>query len=277
MISRSSIEENELRPPEELPQVDASDLVDSELLTTAVKDMYRQVAREEESELHFEVGRQLAERLGYTPALLDDVPDGALASFAGVGHHFDLARVERGDAVLDLGSGSGTDSFYAALQAGARGRVVGVDFTDEQIGKATELAEAHGFDQVEFVEGRIEELPFADATFDLVISNGVINLSPLKGRVFAEAARVLRSGGRLAVADIVSGKPLKEKTRRNVDLWAACVAGAIPRASYAEAIEVAGLTVCASEQNNYRFVSERALEACGTYEIESVSFLASKG
>ena len=110
-----------------------------------------------------------------------------------------------------------------------------------------------------------------------MISNGVINLSPLKGRVFAEAARVLRSGGRLAVADIVSGKPLKEKTRRNVDLWAACVAGAIPRASYAEAIEVAGLTVCASERNSYRFVSERALEACGTYEIESVSFLASKG
>ena len=97
--------------------------------------------------------------------------------------------------------------------------------------------------QVEFVEAHIDELPFEDESFDAVISNGVINLSPVKGRVFAEAARVLRPGGRLAIADIVSGRPLKERTRRNVELWAACIAGAIPRRSYVETIEAAGLDV----------------------------------
>jgi ubiquinone/menaquinone biosynthesis C-methylase UbiE len=260
----------------ELPQADARELVDSDQLTAAVKDMYRQVAREEEAELHFSVGRPLAERLGYVPALLDSVPEGAIASFAGVGHHFNLARISPGEAILDLGSGSGTDVFYAALETGPEGRVVGVDFTDEQVDKSRELAVANGFEQVHVVEGRIEELPFEDESFDVVISNGVINLSPAKDQVLAEAARVLKPGGRLAVADIVSGKPLKERTRRNVDLWAACVAGAIPQTSYIETIEGAGLTLQATAQNAYDFISSRALEACGTYEIVSVSFLATK-
>jgi arsenite methyltransferase len=109
-----------------------------------------------------------------------------------------------------------------------------------------------------------------------VISNGVINLSVVKHRVFAEAARVLRPGGRFAVADIVSGKPLKERTRRNVELWAACIAGAIPRASYGEAIAAAGLEVGTVRHNDYRFVSERALDACSTYGVESVSLVAVK-
>ena len=276
MSSKMVREEQEMREAKRLAQADASALVDSDRLTSAVKDVYRQVAREDDAELHFEVGRPLAERLGYSPELLDRLPDGALASFAGVGHHFHLAQLEPGEAVLDLGSGSGTDVFYAAIQVGAEGRVVGVDFTDEQVRKARGLASDHGFEGVEFIEGRIEELPLADASFDAVISNGVINLSPVKHRVFAEAARVLRPGGRLAVADIVSGKPLKERTRRNIDLWAACVAGAIPGSSYVEAIEAAGLTVTASDRNDYRFISGRALEACGTYEIESVSLLATK-
>jgi ubiquinone/menaquinone biosynthesis C-methylase UbiE len=154
---------------------------------------------------------------------------------------------------------------------------VGIDFTDEQAEKANRLREQGRFAAVEFVEGAIEELPFPAESFDVVISNGVINLSLRKDRVFAEVARVLRPGGRFAVADIVSGKPLKERTRRNVDLWAACVAGAIPRASYVEAIEAAGMSVREAHENDYEFVSDRALEACGTYEIESVSLLAVKG
>ena len=203
--------------------------------------------------------------------LLDAIPAEALASFAGVGYHLDLAALQPGETVLDLGSGSGTDVFCAAVLVGESGRVVGVDITDEQLEKAARLRDRDGFAQVEFVEARIEELPFDDASFDAVISNGVINLSPVKGRVFAEAARVLRPGGRLAIADIVSGRPLKERTRRNVELWAACIAGAIPRGSYLEAIEAAGLEVEDVRKNDYRFVSERALDACSTYEVESIS------
>ncbi len=238
--------------------------------------MYRHVARGEEAELHFEVGRALAERLGYPSELLDAVPPEALASFAGVGHHLDLAALQPGEAVLDLGSGSGTDAFCAAALVGKSGRVVGVDITKEQLDKAARLRERQGLSQVEFVEAHIEELPFDDASFDAVLSNGVINLSPAKGRVFAEAARVLRPGGRLAIADIVSGRALKERTRRNVELWAACIAGAVPRRSYLEAIEAEGLQVKEQRKNDYRFISERALEACSTYEVQSVSLLARK-
>jgi ubiquinone/menaquinone biosynthesis C-methylase UbiE len=178
--------------------------------------------------------------------------------------------------VLDLGCGSGTDVFCAAVQVGETGRVVGVDFTREQLDKAERLRDRDGFSQVELVEASIEELPFEDESFDVVISNGVINLAPFKRRVFEEAFRVLRPGGRLAVADIVSAKPLKERTRRNVELWAACIAGAIPRGSYVKAIEDAGMRVGEVRENDYEFISERALDACSTYGVESVSLMAVK-
>jgi SAM-dependent methyltransferase len=261
---------------EKLPQADASSLIDRAVLEAQVRDMYRQVAREEEAELHFAVGRPLALRLGYSEELLDAIPAEALASFAGVGYHFDLASLSPGDQVLDLGSGSGTDVFCAALQVGDSGRVVGVDFTDEQIDKATRLRDRDGFAQAEFVEASIDALPFEAASFDAVVSNGVINLSPVKHRVFAEAARVLRPGGRLAIADIVSGRPLKERTRRNVELWAACIAGAIPRQSYLGALEDAGFRVEEVRVNDYDFISERALDACSTYGVESISVGAAK-
>jgi SAM-dependent methyltransferase len=267
--------DDEAAAADRLPQADASGLVDADELESAVKDMYRHVAREEDAELHFETGRALAEHLGYSRALLDAIPAESLASFAGVGHHLDLAGLRPGERVLDLGSGSGTDVFCAAVAVGPTGRVVGIDFTDEQLSKARRLA-AGSFPQVEFVEGRIEKLPFEAESFDVVISNGVINLSLLKNLVFEEAARVLAPGGRLAIADIVSARALKERTRRNVDLWAACVAGAIPRASYVETVESAGFTVGEIRPNDYRFVSDRAQEACGTYGVESISLVATK-
>jgi arsenite methyltransferase len=258
--------------PEALPQLDAGALVDAERLEAEVKAMYRKVARGDDAELHFEVGRALAEHLGYPGELLDAIPAEALASFAGVGHHLDLAALRPGEAVLDLGSGSGTDVFCAAVLVGERGRVTGVDMTAEQLAKAARLRD--GFPQVELVEAHIEDLPFDDASFDAVLSNGVINLSPAKHRVFAEAARVLRPGGRLAIADIVSGRALKERTRRNVDLWAACIAGAIPRRHYVEALEAHGLELVRLRGNDYRFLSSRALEACSTYQVQSISLLA---
>ena len=276
MSPRTTPPDDEMVRAEALPQADASSLVDADQLEAEVKEMYRHVAREEEAKLHFEVGRGLALHLGYPQGVLDAIPAEALASVAGVGYHFDLAGLEATEEVLDLGSGSGTDVFIAAVQVGQPGRAVGIDFTDEQIGKATRLREREGFEQVEFVEGAIDALPFEDQSFDVVISNGVINLSPVKSRVFAEASRVLKPGGRLALADIVSGRPLKERTRRDVELCAACIAGAIPRHSYVETIEAAGLQVREVRQNDYRFISDRALQACSTYGVESISLLAAK-
>src|SRR2546426_10785669 len=156
--------DDEMARAETLPQADASSLVDAERLEAEVKDMYGHVAREEEAELHFEVGRGLAEHLGYPADLLDSIPAEALASFAGVGYHLDLAGLQPGDEVLDLGSGSGTDVFFAATQVGGSGRVIGVDFTDEQVAKATRLRDRDGFSRVELVEASIDDLPFEDAS-----------------------------------------------------------------------------------------------------------------
>src|SRR3954469_4308596 len=153
---------DELAHAETLPQADASALVDADELEAKVKEMYGHVAREEDADLHFAVGRLLAERLGYPPELLNSIPYEAVASFAGVGYHLDLAALEPGEAVLDLGSGSGTDVFSAAVQVGRTGRVVGVDFTPEQIAKATRLRDSAGVEQLSFAAARIDELPFAD-------------------------------------------------------------------------------------------------------------------
>jgi arsenite methyltransferase len=259
-----------------LPQLDATSLVETAELESRVKEMYRQVAEEEDAKLHFETGRGLAETLGYPEELLDGVPVEALDSFAGVGYHLDLASLKTGEQVLDLGSGSGTDVFCAAQQVGSEGWVIGVDFTPQQVQKAIRLRDEAGIAQVEFIQASIDELPFEDESFDAVISNGVINLSPVKAKVFSEAARVLRRGGRLALADIVSAKPLKERTRRNTELWAACIAGAIPRRSYADAIAQTGLSVGEMRTNDYRFISDRALDACNTYGVQSVSLVARK-
>jgi SAM-dependent methyltransferase len=270
----ASTREDAMEAAKDLPQLDATTLVETDELESRVKEMYRQVADEADAELHFETGRGLAERLGYPAEVLDRIPAEAIDSFAGVGCHFDLAALVEGERVLDLGSGSGTDVFFAAQQVGDAGTVIGVDFTPEQVRKATRLRDAAGIANVEFVEGPIDELPFDDESFDAVISNGVINLSPVKAHVFSEAARVLRPGGRFAVADIVSAKPLKERTRRNTELWAACIAGAIPRRNYVDAIEQTGLSVGEIRENDYDFISDRALDACSTYGVESVSLVA---
>jgi arsenite methyltransferase len=251
--------------------------VDTQELDEKVQQIYRQVAQHPQAGFHFEMGRPLAERLGYPSELLDAVPTGAVESFAGVGYFFDLAALGPGERVLDLGSGSGMDAFAAAHLVGQSGRVVGVDFTPEQLEKARRLAAATGLDRVvEFWERRIERLPIADAAFDCVISNGVINLSADKARVFAEAARVLQPGGRLAVADIVTEKQLTDAIIGNAELWAACIGGAAHEDTYRALIESAGMVVREVRRNDYRFISDQARSATTRYGVKSISLLAIK-
>ncbi len=239
--------------------------------------MYTDVAEEADGDFHFEMGRDLAERLGYRRDYLDIVPDEAIESFAGVGHHFGLADLDAGDDVFDLGSGSGMDLFVAALHVGENGTVTGVDMTPEQIEKAQALADENGFHNVTVRESYIEELPFPDASFDAVVSNGVINLSAEKQRVFDEAARVLRSGGTLAVSDIISEQRMPDSIKSDADLWAACIGGAAEEDSYTEMIDDAGLEVTdVVENNEYKFISERAQGACSKYGVKSVSVAAEK-
>jgi len=249
--------------------------VDTIELRDHVRAMYREVAFQPDNTFHFETGRGVAERLGYPLAWLSAVPDEVLASFAGVGHFLDLADLKPGERVLDLGSGSGTDSFIAAKLVGSEGRVTGVDMTDAQLGKARHFAA--DAPHMKFVEGLIESPPIAAGSVDAVISNGVFNLVPDKPKVFAAVARALKPGGRLALADIVAARELKPATRANVALWAACIAGSIPQDDYMDAIEAAGLKVVRVRANpDYRFLSGRAQEAADKYGVTAISLVAVK-
>ena len=248
--------------------------VDPQELDHHIAEMYRNVANEAAGDLHFPTGRLLAEELGYPPELLDALPAEAVNSFAGVGYHFGLARLVPGERVLDLGSGSGMDAFAAAARVGRSGSVTGVDITPEQLAKAERLRRD---EHVSFRRARIEELPLEDGSVDSVISNGVINLSPDKRRVFAEAARVLGPGGRLAMADIVTERRIAAHTACQAELWAACIAGASQHQLYLADIEAAGLELQVVQDNpGYRFTSERAQRASGKYGAYSISLLALK-
>jgi arsenite methyltransferase len=249
--------------------------VDRTALETKVKSMYTDVATNPHGSFHFEMGRAMAERLGYAPADLDRTPQDAIDSFAGVGHFFHLADLKPGEQVVDLGSGSGMDTFVASLKVGPAGRVVGVDMTDAQLAKAERLADGAGFTNVTYRKAYIENTGLESGLFDCVISNGVINLAADKGRVFHEAARLLKPGGRLAIADIVTALPLPENVVCNADLWAACIGGAAQQDSYRAAIEAAGLRVERSEDNpQYQFMSNSARGATETWGVKSVSILA---
>ena len=253
---------------------DTTRALDTVDLEAQVKAMYEQVALTPDADFHFETGRALAEHLGYPPADLDAIPQSAIDSFAGVGYFLDLAAIKPGETILDLGSGSGTDSFLAAVATGPAGRVIGVDMTRAQLDKAARLANVSGLTNSEFREGYIEHPPVDDKSVDCIISNGVINLSADKPAVFRSAAAVLRPGGRLAIADIVTAVQLPDGVSCDASLWAACIGGAAQRDDYLDTIRAAGFDIETVRDNDYRFRSDRALGATTTYGVTSISLLA---
>jgi arsenite methyltransferase len=192
--------------------------IDVALLKSEIKKTYASVSAEPEKDFLFPTGRPWAEDLGY-PDELANVPETAVQSFAGVANPFSLGRLEPGARVLDVGSGAGTDSLVAAQMVGAAGNVTGIDMTPEMLETARAAADEMGAKNVEFVESEAERLPFADGSFDVVISNGVIDLVPDKDAVFSELFRVLAPGGRIQIADVTIQNPVSEEGRRNIDLW----------------------------------------------------------
>jgi SAM-dependent methyltransferase len=194
-------------------------LVDPETLREQVRGKYRDVAVAPHARYHFHTGRPLATRLGYDQTVVDALPDRAVESFAGVGNPFSLRTLRPGERVVDIGSGAGFDSFVAAGQVGAAGRVVGVDMTAEMLEKSRATATQLGYAHVEFREGLAEQLPVDTGWADVVISNGVINLCADKRAVFTEIRRVLRPGGVLQFADIANGRAVPPEALRDIDLW----------------------------------------------------------
>jgi arsenite methyltransferase len=193
--------------------------LDVKLLKREIKKTYAAVSQEPEKDFVFPTGRAWALDLGYPPDLLARVPDAAAESFAGVANPFALGPLAPGERVLDLGCGAGTDSLVAAQMIGPQGRLSGLDMTPEMLAKARSATAEMGATNVEFLDGEAESLPFADEAFDVVISNGVIDLIPDKDAVFAEIHRVLAGGGRIQVADVTIQSPVSEEGRRNIDLW----------------------------------------------------------
>ena len=192
--------------------------IDVGLLKSEIRKTYACVSEQPDTDFIFPTGRAWAEDLGY-PDELAAVPETAVESFAGVANPWELGRLDRGERVLDLGCGAGTDTLVAAQMVGLEGRVVGIDMTSEMLAKARAATAELGATNVELLEAEAERLPFPDASFDVVISNGVIDLIPDKDAVFAEIYRVLAPGGRIQVADVTIQNPVSEEGRRKIDLW----------------------------------------------------------
>lgn len=194
--------------------------------------------------------KYVAWKIGYSPDDIESVPDDSVLGL-GCGNPVALASLKEGETVLDLGSGGGIDVFLAAKKVGSLGKLIGVDMTEEMVARAEASALKHGYKNVEFRLGEIENLPVEDETVDVIISNCVVNLSPDKLKVFQEAYRVLKPSGRLMVSDLVTEGKLPEKIRKSYDAWAGCIAGALEKSEYLETIKRAGF-------KNVKVASEKA-------------------
>jgi SAM-dependent methyltransferase len=196
------------------------DGLDVALLRSEIQRTYADVSTQPDREFIFPTGRAWALDLGYPQDLLARVPEASCESFAGVANPFSMGPLQPGEDVLDLGSGAGMDSLVAAQMVGPSGSVTGIDMTPEMVAKARGSVAEMGLGNVTIVEGSAEQLPFDDASFDVVISNGVIDLIPDKDAVFSEITRVLRPGGRIQLADVTIQNPVSEESKRDIDLWA---------------------------------------------------------
>ena len=193
--------------------------VDISTLREAIQDEYRVVAENPSQGFHFHTGRKLIEIVGYLETWLKGIPEKAIESFAGTGNPFAMGELAPGEKVVDIGSGGGIDSLIAARMVGQKGKVVGIDMTPAMLDRARLAAEESGLDNVEFRQAYMEDLPIPDNWADIVISNGVLNLSPNKPQVISEMFRVLKPGGRLQIADIIVDREVPEGAKRQIDLW----------------------------------------------------------
>ena len=193
--------------------------LDITVLRDAIKDEYKAVASDPQQGFHFHTGLKLAKILEYPQELIDSVPERALESFAGTGNPFRMEKLKPGEKVVDMGCGAGFDSFIAARMVSPDGQVIGVDMTPEMLNKARNAAEESGMSNVEFRLGYAEELPVPDGWADVVISNGVLNLTPDKSATLRQLNRVLIPGGCLKFADIMVEKPVPHEAKEEIDLW----------------------------------------------------------
>lgn len=193
--------------------------VDIAILREAIQDEYRVVAENPSQGFHFHTGRKLTKIVGYQDDWLNGISETAIESFAGTGNPFAMGKLASGEKVVDIGSGGGIDSLIAARMVGQQGKVVGIDMTPAMLDKARFAAKESGLNNIEFRQAYMEDLPIPDSWADVVISNGVLNLTPDKARVLREMYRVLRPGGRLQIADILVDREVPEGAKRKIDLW----------------------------------------------------------
>ena len=215
--------------------------------------------------------KQAAELIGYNVKELEEIPQEAILGL-GCGSPVAYVGLKPGETILDLGSGGGIDVFLAAKKVGAKGSVIGVDMNEAMIKRAREAANEYGFKNVDFRLGEIEDMPVDDGTIDAIISNCVINLSPDKPRVFCEANRVLKPGGRITVSDIVTEGEIPEEIRRDLNSWASCISGALPQEEYLEDIEAAGFKKPKILTESYYDTSEYNID----FKIKSITVEAYK-